>query len=692
MDKRGRSKVPLAKSRLFWAGLMIKLLLAFCFASSFLKDLFAPFGNYYIESGLQDPYAYFLETGHGNAFPYPPLMLWIFTVPRMIFWPLFPGSSISFTAIDSLLYRLPLLMADIMILLVLMRWLKNHTRQVLIWYWLSPVLIYINYFHGQLDVIPMAFMMSSLYFLFKGKNIFAFAVLGLAISCKTNMLLVLPFYLMYSLRSSKVSLKTFLYSIGALMSVVFVINFPFIHSDAMVQMVYNNPVQQQIFDLYYQFNKTLKIYFIPAIYFTLLLYYCTFKFVNRDQLILFLTFTFLALTLMIAPMQGWYYWILPLLVYFVIKQSQIEKYTLVILSTLYFVYFGLILGSDYTNSFNFHHSTMGNFTINEHDKALNVVFTLLQTTLILIAYLVFKNGISNNIQTKFLSQPFLIGIGGDSASGKSTLSNALAEVFESVNTSIIRGDDMHKWERGNENWNVFTHLDPRANKIHEDFEHAKVLKSGRGIQRSNYDHNTGKFTLPKFIKPNKLIVFEGLHSFYLNNQSSVYDLKIFMEPDEKLRMWWKVQRDVAKRGYSPDKVLAQLKQRELDSEKYIRTQSNQADIIAQFYPLNEIDPLNQEIEPIIGLKIVMSNGVNLDMLLDRLKSVKTMDLEHRYENDRQEIYFKGLISKDQIESLADRCIPELEDIGIYNTNWHDNYEGILQLVCTFTIFNSLKYN
>jgi uridine kinase len=375
----------------------------------------------------------------------------------------------------------------------------------------------------------------------------------------------------------------------------------------MLQMVYNNPVQQQVFDLYYQFNKTLRIYFIPAIYFILVLYYFTFKFVNRDQLILFLTFTFLALTLMIAPMQGWYYWILPLLVYFVIKQSKIEKYTLIILSVLYFVYFGLIQESDYLFSFNFKQNGYEPLGPKYFEKSLNVSFTLLQTTLVLLAYLVFKNGIRNNIQTKFLSQPYLIGIGGDSASGKSTLSNALAEVFEFSNTSIIRGDDMHKWERGNENWNVFTHLDPRANKIHEDFEHAKELKSGNSIQRRNYDHSTGKFTLPKFIKPNKLIVFEGLHSFYLNNQSSVYDLKIFMEPDEKLRMWWKVQRDVAKRGYSPEKVLEQLKMREEDSQKYIRSQANQADIIAQFYPLNDIEPINQNIEPIIGLKMVISN-------------------------------------------------------------------------------------
>lgn len=689
LDKRGRSKIPLAKSRLFWAGLAIKVIIACFFASGYLRDLFAPFTNYFIASGFEDPYAYFIVNGNGNEFPYPPLMLWLFSLPRAILWPLIPGSLEAFTFWDSLIYRIPLILADFVILIVLIRWLKTRTRQVLIWYWLSPVLIYINYFHGQLDVIPMAFMMSSLYLLFKNKWTWAFVSLSMAIACKTNMVLVVPFYGLYVFRSSKINVKTLLLAVSGLILPALIINLPYLNSQGMWQMVYNNPVQQQIFDLYYQFNTTLRIYFIPAIYFTLVLYYFTFSFVNRDQLVLFLAFTFLALTLMIAPMQGWYYWIMPLLVYFVIKQSKREKYMLVLLSILYFVYFGLIQESDYAVAFIFG-SGSESAPFSASDKALNIAFTLLQTTLILLAYLVFKNGIANNIQSKFLSQPYMIGIGGDSASGKSTLSNALSDVFEAQNTSIIRGDDMHKWERGNENWNVYTHLDPRANKLHEDFEHARELKSGRSIKRRNYDHSTGKFTLPKFIKPNKLIVFEGLHSFYLSNQAEVYDLKIFMEPDDKLRTWWKVQRDVAKRGYSPEKVLEQLKMREEDSEKYIKSQASQADIIAKFYPLNDIDPVNQSVEPEIALKITLSNDVFPDTLIDQLNTVSSIKLEHYYSNDYQELIFKGEISKEQIEHIADRCIPELEDIGIYNTDWKDNFEGLLQLVTTFVIFNRLK--
>lgn len=693
-DKQGRSKIPLGRSGLFWMGIAIKLLLSVCFASGYMRDLFAPFANHYL-TDFEDPYSYFMAHGSGNEFPYPPLMLWLFSIPRLLLSPLFPVSEGVFTVADSLIYRIPLLLADFAILLVLMRWLKTHTRQVLIWYWLSPVLIYINYIHGQLDVIPMALMMLSLYFLFRNRWVAAFLLLGFAIASKTNMLMVVPFYMLYMLKNAHVDLKTGISSFAALLFSVVLINLPYINSEGMLQMVYNNPVQKQIFDLYYQFNSSLRILFIPSVYFLLILYYLSFRFVNRDQLILFLAFTFLALTLMIAPMQGWYYWIMPLMVYFIIKQGNREKFVFVLLSAMYFVYFGLIPESDYTSAFNVmpHNSNTVSETLSESGKQwLNIAFTLLQTTLALAGFLVYKSGISSNIQAKFLSQPYLIGIGGDSGSGKSTLSNALSDVFESRNTGIIRGDDMHKWERGHENWKRFTHLDPKANKLHEDLEHARHLKSGKGVKRRNYDHNTGRFTLPKFIRPNKLIIFEGLHSFYLSNQAAVYDLKIFMEPDENLRMWWKVKRDVAKRGYTPQAVLDQLKHRETDSEKYIRTQASQADIIAKFYPLKPLDPVEQSIAPEIGLSITVSNELNLERLIERLSACPTLVFEHQYRDDTQEVFLRGTISGEQIDFIASDFIPELEEIGVYNAVWKPDYEGLLQLFTVYVIFEKLKLN
>ena len=687
-DKHGNHKIPILKSRLFWLGIGVKLVLSGFFASDYLRELFAPFGNYFIDSGFQNPYEYFANNGTGTEFPYPPLMLWIFTSFRALFWILIPGAMDGFTVADSLLYRLPLLIADLGILFILMRWLKTKTRQVLLWYWLSPVLIYINYIHGQLDVIPMALLMGSLYFLFKNKWFYSFLFLGFAIACKTNMVLVLPFFIIYLLRIPNIVFKKVISLIMVVLSTVLILNLPYIGSVDYINMVYNNPVQQQVFDLYYQFNSTLKIYFIPAVYFVLVMWYFSFKFVNRDQLILFLAFTFLALTLMIAPMQGWYFWIMPLLIYFVIKHGKREQMVFVILSVLYFIYFGFIQQSDYLNSFNF--PSVDSSYLVYNGTLLNIAFTLLQTTLLIMAYLLFKNGISSNIQAKFLSQPYMIGIGGDSAAGKSTLTNALASVFESQNTTIIRGDDMHKWERGNENWKKFTHLDPRANNLHQDLDQAKSLKTGQTVKRSFYDHNTGKFTIPTFLKPNKLILFEGLHSFYLQNQLDVYDLKIFMQPQEDLRVWWKVKRDVAKRGYSPEQVLEQLKTREQDSEKYIKNQSLHADIVASFYSVNEINPLDLETEPQIGLKLRFTNGVGLDQIIDKLNMTGSLKVDHEFDNAHQYLSLYGTITENEIELIAYQLIPQLEEIGVYNPQWKGDYEGLLQLLTIYIVFEKMK--
>ncbi|WP_317898638.1 hypothetical protein [Aurantibacillus circumpalustris] len=691
-DKQGRSKLPLLKSRLFWAGLSIKILLSFFFASAYLRDLFAPFVEYFVSSGFENPYAHFIEQGKGNEFPYPPMMLWLFSIPRIIFSP-FCSTDGVLNLFESFVYRIPLLLADLCILFVLIRWLKTRMREVLVWYWLSPVLIYINYFHGQLDVLPIAVLFISLYFLFKQKWVLSFLFLAFAIGCKTNMVLVFPFYSIYLWRTQNMSWRKGLLPLALFGVVVFLINLPYLFSPAFISMVYNNPVQQQVFDLFYQFNGTLKIYFIPAIYFSLLIWYLHFKFVNRDQLILFLTFTFLALTLMVAPMQGWYYWIFPFLIYFAIKQDKEDRQLLILLNIFYFVYFGLVQNSDYLIAFN-----LGGrenelpFAFLKNPKALDITFTLLQTTLTFIAYLVFKKGIHNNIQTKFLSQPYLIGIGGDSAAGKSTLSNSLLSIFETQNTSVIRGDDMHKWERGNDNWNNFTHLDPRANKLHEDLSQAKSLKTGKGIKRSFYDHSTGKFTLPQFIKSNKLLIFEGLHSFYLKNHSDVYDLKIFMEPDENLRVWWKVKRDAAKRGYAPEQVLEQLKKREEDSLKYIRSQSENADMIVSFFSTNTLDPNDLSIEPDLGLKLSFNNNENLEALLEKIVLINTIQINVDYTESRIILTLKGNINSEALDILASQLIPELEEVGVYNAQWKEDYEGILQLFTIYIVFSRIKAN
>ncbi|MBC7426020.1 MAG: hypothetical protein H7321_05745, partial [Bacteroidia bacterium] len=113
-DKYGNAKLRGLNSGWFYGGLLLKTILGFTLASSYLTSYFAPFINYFVESGFSDPYIYFQQNGTGAEFPYPPLMLWIMATPRVIF-SVFADNQFA----QLIIYRLPLLAMDFVILTVL---------------------------------------------------------------------------------------------------------------------------------------------------------------------------------------------------------------------------------------------------------------------------------------------------------------------------------------------------------------------------------------------------------------------------------------------------------------------------------------------------------------------------------------------------------------------------------------------
>lgn len=159
-----------------YIGILLKIVLGTLLASHFLSDLFIPFVNYYVESGLANPYARFLEQGRPQSFPYPALMLYIMALPKILLGWLDPGDGVGF--FDLFIYRLPLLAADLAIFFILRSWLREKSSKLVWFYWFSPVIIYINYIHGQLDAIPIALLFGSLYYLFKHRFLLTALFLG----------------------------------------------------------------------------------------------------------------------------------------------------------------------------------------------------------------------------------------------------------------------------------------------------------------------------------------------------------------------------------------------------------------------------------------------------------------------------------------------------------------------------------
>ncbi len=181
-------------------------------------------------------------------------------------------------------------------------------------------------------------------------------------------------------------------------------------------------------------------------------------------------------------------------------------------------------------------------------------------------------------------RPVLLGIIGDSAAGKTTLTQGLTNLLGPQHVTHVCTDDYHKYDRAERAAMKITALNPECNYLDIMELQLERLHYGQPILKPVYDHATGTLVRPQYVKPRDIVIVEGLLGFYTPVMRQFYDVKAYLEPPEDLRRVWKIRRDTAKRGYTVDQVLAELEKREADSREFIRAQRQHADIVVQFYP------------------------------------------------------------------------------------------------------------
>lgn len=180
-------------------------------------------------------------------------------------------------------------------------------------------------------------------------------------------------------------------------------------------------------------------------------------------------------------------------------------------------------------------------------------------------------------------RPILLGVVGDSASGKTTISAGIAEVVGRDRVTVICVDDYHKYNRVQRRERQVTPLHPDCNYIDIMEQHIRALGDGEPILKPVYNHQRGDFDPPEYVKPTRFVIVEGLLAFHTPRLRDAFHVKVFLDPPEELRRRWKVSRDCAKRGYRPDEVLAELARREEDSACWIRPQKQWADVVVRFF-------------------------------------------------------------------------------------------------------------
>jgi phosphoribulokinase len=183
-----------------------------------------------------------------------------------------------------------------------------------------------------------------------------------------------------------------------------------------------------------------------------------------------------------------------------------------------------------------------------------------------------------------MPRPVILGVVGDSAAGKTTITRGLLRVLGEDHVAHICTDDYHRYDRAQRAELGITPLHPDCNHLDIIAQHLGHLRRGEAILKPVYRHQDGTFGPPVYVHPERFTLIEGLFGYYLPEMRDVYDVRVFLNPPEDLRRKWKVQRDCSRRGYTTDEVLAELDRREPDSEAFIRPQRRYADMLVSFMP------------------------------------------------------------------------------------------------------------
>ena len=669
---------------------LVKLMLMGCFSSDYQNQLFIPFIRAFISGKAVNPYQYFWQMGVTNAFPYPVVMLLIESIGGVLI-KIFNITSVFWV---NLFFKLPQLGIDLLGLFFLERMFPQKRRYAAVFYYSSPIVLYAVYMHGQLDLIPTVLLLGAVYFLLEKKKQsywYSGVFLISALLAKLHILAALPIIFFYLLKREGWK-KTFLYFGGVLLSTALGLSLFF--SDGFINMVLINTEQSILTQVFFSFVSVEMYLPILAILLVYLIAYGM-STINRDLLLALLGVTFSVFLALCPPMPGWYVWIVPFMTLFFIMTNE-GKYRniaiYVVLNVLYLLYFVVLHKRNMTDLYFFTQS-MNWIKVNS-SVSRNIVFTLLAGTLIYITGAMYRLTIADSVIFKRRGFPFTIGVAGDSGAGKSTFISVVEKCLGADNLLFIEGDGDHRWERGNKYWDEYTHLNPKANYLYRQAEDLATLRKGATVQRVEYDHDTGKFTVARKIRPKRYIMLCGLHPLYLPQARKNLDLKIYMDVDETLRRFWKIERDTAHRGYSKEKIIQQIETRIPDAVKYIHPQKEYADMIIRYYDKNLKDCMVENYDVHMSAMITLSAAINVEPLIIEIRKYG-LHISWEYSDDLQKQTVDIEAEKLEecvlpVEEIAKRTIPHLDELTRENLDKDNAKDGILMLFLLLIVSSKMQ--
>jgi uridine kinase len=181
------------------------------------------------------------------------------------------------------------------------------------------------------------------------------------------------------------------------------------------------------------------------------------------------------------------------------------------------------------------------------------------------------------------SKPLLIGVTGGSGSGKSSFIRRLREHFPETDLCILPQDEYYRPieeqkidERGYQNFDL-----PRSFDKKTFIADVHRLLNGETVERPKYVYNTAKSSeqVQQF-HPAPIIIVEGLFVFHYKKVAPLFDLKVFINTKDNLKVIRRIYRDQLERSASLDLILYQFEHHVMPAyEKYILPHKEECDLV-----------------------------------------------------------------------------------------------------------------
>lgn len=180
-------------------------------------------------------------------------------------------------------------------------------------------------------------------------------------------------------------------------------------------------------------------------------------------------------------------------------------------------------------------------------------------------------------------QSFVIGICGGSGSGKTTFIRRLRARFSEQELCIVSQDDYYfprdqqkQDDQGVINFDLPKSIDKKA--LREDL--ARLL-AGETVKRQEYVFNNDKAAAKSLtFYPAPIVIVEGLFVFHYKKLAPLFDLKIFINAKDNLKVIRRIMRDQVERNYPIEDVLYRYQHHVLPAyERFIAPYREEADVV-----------------------------------------------------------------------------------------------------------------